>query len=414
MNGPRRKRAHSKHRCFKRRSSRASACSRGGIAHDFNNLLTGIVGNCDLMLADVGEDHPLRGSLEAVEQASWRAADLCRQMLAYAGKTGGEPENFDIGMLSRDVIGLIRASVPKRIRIETQLDAVLPPNRGDRCQIRQVVMNLVLNAAESYGERDGEVVVRAAVVDADAARFARAYLPEPLPAGRYTVLEVVDHGEGMSPETLARIFDPFFTTKFTGRGLGLASVLGIVRAHRGAVEIETEPGRGTVFRVLLPSVARETVAPTASRKEEEPRAKPAVAASGAVLVVDDEAMVRAVVRTVLEEAGYRVRTAEHGAEGLEILRNQGDSVSCVVLDLTMPVMDGPAMLAELRASGIAVPVVLMTGYTDRGPAYARRADVEGFVNKPFTGSAMIAAVAEAIEGREDRPSSGALFDGNGE
>jgi PAS domain S-box-containing protein len=350
----------------------------GGIAHDFNNLLTGILGNANLAR---GEDtHPeIEPYLDQIERSAERAADLCGQMLAYAGKARFEVQQVDLSTAVDDTTVLIRSSIGKHVTLDLALARDLPSVEGDLTQVRQIIMNLVLNASEAIEDRPGRIRITTGTMTADRNYLAATHLAPDLPPGRYVFLEVSDTGRGMTGETQARIFDPFFSTKFTGRGLGLAAVLGIVRSHRGALRVESEEGRGSTFRLLLPASA------AAARKEAAARAPTqAWRGSGVALVIDDEPAVRHVAQRMLATFGFEVVTAGSGQEGLARLRERPQAFTVVLLDLTMPGMSGDETYQHLRTVREELPVVLMSGFSHQEAA--ARFDghlLHGFLQKPF-------------------------------
>jgi len=363
----------------------------GGVAHDFNNLLTGILGNASLALDAAPRHDPNRIALEEVVRAAERAADLTRQLLAYAGKGRFVLRTLDVSALEREIAGLIQTSLPKPVQLRLQLADDLPAVEADAGQLQQIIMNLVINGAEAVGESGGTVLVRTGVQDVDPQYIATVSSDgERLRSGRYVNLEVHDTGCGMSAETLARIFDPFFTTKFTGRGLGLSAVQGIVRAHHGALKVYSTPGQGTTFKVLFPA--------SASRASEAPAPFTGdLAGSGVVLVVDDEDIVRNTASHTLARYGYDTVPAADGAEALEIFRRDPDRIALVLLDLTMPVMSGEEALRQMQLIRPDVRVLLTSGYNEV-EAVQRFAGkgLAGFVQKPYTAMALAEKVKAAM------------------
>ncbi|HWA09368.1 MAG TPA: CHASE domain-containing protein [Opitutaceae bacterium] len=364
----------------------------GGIAHDFNNLLTTIMGNASLARLDLPEASPLQKNLRQIETTSLRAAELCQQMLAYSGRGRFVVERVDLGSLVEGTVPLLNLSVGRRATFRLDLAAGLPPVMADATQIRQIVMNLVMNAAESLGEGDGEIALATGMHRVGPALLALMVTGNGLPPGDYVFLKVTDHGCGMSPETLARIFDPFFTTKFAGRGLGLAAVLGIVRSHQGALRVESSPGRGTTFTLFLPPCDGEA----ASGPSKMPSAVP-WHRSGVVLVADDEAEVRAVAAEILEKLGFTVVTAVSGHEAIAYFERDPDRYDLLLLDLTMPGLSGEETLRRLRARRPGLRVLLMSGYSE-SEAQVHLADAAtGFLQKPFTVGGLIAKVRAILE-----------------
>ncbi len=365
----------------------------GGIAHDFNNLLMGILGNAELALQDLEPGSEAGERLRDVDRAGRRAAELCKQMLAYSGKGRFIVQPLDLSRLIEEMADLLRASVSKKAELEQDLAASLPAFEADATQIRQLAMNLITNASEALGEDTGTITVRTGVCECDRAYLRQTYLAEDLVAGTYVFLEVSDTGSGMDRETRERIFDPFFSTKFVGRGLGLAATLGIVRGHHGALEVESTPNEGTMFRVLFPASSQPSPTITAA-------AKSPARDDGTILVVDDETLVRGVARRVLEQAGFRVLTAADGKEGLEVFKRRGRDISLVLLDLTMPRMGGDETLHELRRVKRDVRVLLSSGFNEReatgdiaGPPLA------GFIQKPYVAAALVDKVREVLDCR---------------
>ena len=351
----------------------------GGIAHDFNNLLTGIIGNASLARMELPADSRLHRLFDQMEKASTRAADLCREMLAYAGKGRFLIEAVDLSAVVAETIHLLQSSIHKNTELKFHLAPQLPPVPADATQLRQVIMNLVLNASEAMGGGNGEVSITTGLIHADRAYLAGAVAGPDLPIGDYAFLEVADTGCGMSAATVAKVFDPFFTTKFTGRGLGLAAVLGIVRGHRGALRVQSEPGRGTSFRILLPCVAGVPAAVASL-----PERAVAWRGCGAVLLVDDEDSVREVAASMLESFGFEVLAAGNGREAVQVFRENADRVVAVLLDLTMPQMDGEQTFRELRRLRSDLKVVLMSGFNEQEAVdHFIGKNLAAFVQKPF-------------------------------
>jgi len=351
----------------------------GGIAHDFNNLLAGILGNACLAADELPADHAVQHSLSQIESAAVRGGELCQQMLAYSGRGRFVIAPVDLGKLVQETARLLQVSLGKKAVLNFNLAAELPPVRVNVTQIRQIVMNLVINAAEALGENEGVIRLSTGVMHADQKWLDQAHLGRGLPAGDYVFLEIQDTGCGMSPEIISKIFDPFFTTKFTGRGLGLAAVHGIVRGHKGALHVQSEPGRGSTFRLVLPRAIQPPDAPP------PPSTAPTTwKGKGNALVVDDEEALRMVAARMLEKLGFTVTVASNGQEALEKFRAPGVKFDVVLLDVTMPRMNGVETFHELRRLRPTLPVLMMSGYDSEaaascftGPAPA------GFLHKPF-------------------------------
>jgi two-component system, cell cycle sensor histidine kinase and response regulator CckA len=352
----------------------------GGIAHDFNNLLMGILGNVGLALMELPARAPTRPYVEKIESVALHAAELTNQMLAYSGKGRFIVQPLDLSRLVRETTHLLEMVISKKASLQFELAGGLPPVEADATQLRQVVMNLVTNASEAIGDRSGLITLRTGTAELGRAFLSEAVLDAELPEGRYVFIEVSDTGAGMDELTQARIFDPFFTTKFTGRGLGLAAVLGIVRGHGGTIRLSSERGRGTTFTVLFPGAPRAAAVPHEPSRE----AAAVPAAPGRILVVDDEEVIRNVVRTALEKFGFSVLTAADGFEAVELFRAQASEVAVVLLDMTMPRMSGDEAFQEMRRIRPDVRVILSSGYTEQ-EATTRFADagLAAFIQKPY-------------------------------
>lgn len=351
----------------------------GGIAHDFNNLLVSILGNVGLVLVDLEPGSPVREPVEQIKVAAQRAADLTRQMLAYSGKGRFVMQKINLNNVITEITQLLQVSIAKNAALRFNLAANLPPIEGDVTQVRQVLMNLIVNASDAIGDRQGTITLTTGTTLADREDLDSSFMARELPEGQYAFVEVADDGIGMDRETLARIFDPFFTTKFTGRGLGLAAVLGIVRGHGGAIKVYSQPGEGSVFRVLLP--VKDAPQEVDRAAGETLKAK----GSGTVLVIDDEEVVRNVTGRMLTRIGYTPLIAEDGPRGIEIYRAAKDEVVCVLLDMTMPRMSGEETLNHLQEVNPGVKVLLMSGYSEQEASTRFSGKgVAGFMQKPYT------------------------------
>lgn len=350
----------------------------GGIAHDFNNLLVSMLGNANLALLEVPADSPAREIIQHIEQAAQRAAELTNQMLAYAGRSLFIRKTLNVNALLEEIMPLLPMTLTAQTHLEYAATPNLPPIQGDAIQLREVVMNLVMNAVDAIGAQPGVLKLRAGLIDADKHLFSRGYLATDLPPGRYVFIEVADAGTGMNPETVAKMFDPFFTTKFTGRGLGLAAALGIVRGHNGSILVESAVEQGTKVMVLLPyaeqpapSTAPAPTHPTPSR-------------NNLVLVIDDEPEVRLVTQRILKRIGYATILAHDGYTGINLFREHAKDVIGVLLDLTMPEFDGKATFQALRQIDPNVRVILMSGYNEQYISHRfENEGLAGFLAKPF-------------------------------
>jgi len=368
----------------------------GGVAHDFNNLLHGLMTNLCVVRRDLAEGSTALKRVDDMDTATRQAADLCRQMLAYAGKECVNAEPVALNDVVSEMAGLLTAAVQSKVRLVRSLASDIPTLLADLSQVRQVVMNLVINGAEALGPGGGVVSLSTGAMRCDADFLSQAVLGGEASPGRFVFVEVEDDGVGMDAETASRIFEPFFTTKLTGRGLGLAAVLGIVRAHRGAVTVDSEPGRGTRIRVVFPVVARvlppEVVA--------EPEAAEVDGAGRLVLVVDDDRLGREGLQAVLAEQGYDVITASGGHAALELVEARGGDIAVVLLDLTMPDIDGAETFHRLRALRDDLPVILCSGCTMDEAVERLGEDQEhlaGFLHKPYAPRTLFARLHELLE-----------------
>ncbi len=340
----------------------------GGIAHDFNNLLTSILGNVSLAMSSLADDDPALPNLQTAERSSLKAAALVAQLLAYAGKSNVVVSRFDLSVLIAEILPLIETSIPKTVQLDLHLQPGLPWIEADSIEIEQIVMNLVINGAEAMGPQGGTVRVTTGAV----ARESRETNQPDI-----VYLEVQDSGCGMDEATQSRIFDPFFTTKFTGRGLGLAAVSGIVRRLSGRVEVQTAPGVGSTFRIALPSVPRQS-------PELKVLVKTDLHGTGLILVVDDDSNVLNLARAILERYGYTVLIAENGKAALQVFRDNAEKITAVLMDLTMPVMGGGEAFQLMTQIRPEIPIIISSGY---GEAQVREQFTEalaGVIQKPYT------------------------------
>jgi two-component system cell cycle sensor histidine kinase/response regulator CckA len=366
----------------------------GGIAHDFNNLLVAMLGNAGLALVELPPESPARQTVQAIEVAAQRAADLTRQMLAYSGKGRFVIEMLNLSRVVEEMSHLLEVSISRRARIEYHFAPELPQVEADATQIRQVIMNLITNASDAVTERGGVVSLSTGVIHANAGYLAGTYIDSDLAEGDYVFVEVADTGEGMDEETRQRIFDPFFTTKFTGRGLGLAAVLGIVRGHKGAIKLESQPGHGTTFTVLLPAAPQP--ADVTDGAPELMTERPG-SHSATVLIADDDETVRNVTRRILEHSGYSVLMAADGREAVELYREHEGAVDIVLLDMTMPHMDGEETFRELRQIDPTVRVLLTSGYNEQDATerFAGKGLI-GFIQKPYRPNELVDRIEAAL------------------
>ena len=355
----------------------------GGIAHDFNNILMAIMGNAELALMRINKESPAIGNLQNIEQASARAADLAAQMLAYSGKGKFVIEAVDVNQLLQEMLHMLNVSISKKALLDFHLADQLPCIEGDATQIRQVIMNLVINASEALGNDSGTIAVKTGSMMCDRRYLKNVWQNEELPEGLYVYFEIADSGCGMDKETMGRLFDPFFTTKFTGRGLGMAAVLGIIRGHKGAIVVYSEPEKGTTIRVLIPASKLQATSEKSSPAEEA-----AWEGAGKALLVDDEEVVLSIGTEMLRELGFTTVTARDGGEALEVYKKT-PGIRLVILDLTMPHMSGDQCLAELKKIDPEVKVVISSGFSEiEVKQKFAGSDPAGFIQKPYRLSAL--------------------------
>ncbi len=364
----------------------------GGVAHDFNNLLTGILGHATLalkqgpLLAPEVTDH-----LVQIEKLAEQAAELTRQLLAYTGRGTFVVEPCDLGALVEEMSGMLGIVISKKAQFVIERSNTAAVVMGDRAQLQQVVMNLITNASDALEARSGTIRVRVYERHLDQTTCDHRFGDWNLEAGHYIMLEVQDNGVGMDEETQRRLFDPFFTTKVSGRGLGMSAVLGIVRGHHGALRVESAPGRGTTFELVFPRV-EEKIPQTASLPQRDEWR-----GAGTVLVVDDQASVRSVACRILEHLGFDTLCASNGARALELFRTHQTEIVLVLLDLTMPVMDGHETLDALLALQPDLPVVMSSGYDEGVNPTAATGRARGFLHKPYRLQQMREVLRRALE-----------------
>ncbi len=359
----------------------------GGIAHDFNNIFTVILGNTELAMMRLDPESPVITSLKRIEKSVMRAADLTKQMLAYSGKGKFVVAVIDINQLVQEMGQLLDVSISKKATLRYNLTQPLPSVKVDATQIRQIIMNLVINASEALGENNGTIIITTGCKDCDENYLKAVTTNMSIEAGPYVYLEVGDSGCGMDKETLAKVFDPFFTTKFTGRGLGMAAVQGIVRGHKGFINVDSEPDKGTTFKVFLPASGKTILA-----GEDQTSLKDGCIGRGTVLLEDDEEEIRTVGTERLQELGFTVITASEGHEAIEKFKSTPD-ISFVILDLTMPRMGGEECFCELIRLNPDVKVVIASGFSEQEVAL-KFADkgISAFIQKPY----QISALREAM------------------
>ncbi|GAW68238.1 signal protein [Geoanaerobacter pelophilus] len=349
----------------------------GGIAHDFNNILMAILGNADLALMRLSNESPALENLKNIEKAAARAADLAKQMLAYSGKGRFVVETIDLNNLLEEMMHMLQVSISKKAVLRLNLTNPLPSVEVDATQIRQIIMNLVINASEAIGDKSGVIAITTGCMDCDRSYLKDVWLIENISEGLYVYLEIADTGCGMDEDTLSRIFEPFFTTKFSGRGLGMAAVLGIVKGHKGAIKVYSELGKGTSFKILIPSSDRPASFFNCNDSTADWHG------SGTVLLVDDEETVRGIGAAMLKELGFDPLTAVDGRAAIDIFKDRPD-IGLVILDLTMPHMDGEQCFRELRQLKPDLKVIMTSGYNENEvtPKFVGKG-LAGFIQKPY-------------------------------
>lgn len=363
----------------------------GGVAHDFNNLFSAMLGNLNLAQIDLPPGTPSLRYLANIETAIVRASHLTRQLLAYARKAYLRPEPHNLSLVVRDLAQLLEASISKKIRIELELREDLPAIQADGGHLQQVLMNLVTNAADAIGDHPGTIHLATDVIDLDDSMLQSLVGGRGLPPGPYVSLEVRDDGAGMPPEVVSQIFDPFFTTKGSGRGLGLSAMLGILGTHRGALRVQSEVGRGTVFRVYFPAAAGVEV------PQRGPHASVDVAATGTALLADDDPAVLDCTAAALRGLGFQVVVARDGVEAVDRFREHRNELALVVLDVAMPRLSGPEALAQMREMHPTIPILMCSGYTDHATGLEFEARSRSwFLQKPYTLDELQTVVGEIL------------------
>ena len=365
----------------------------GGIAHDFNNILTTIMGNAGLASHHLPETSPANTYIEHITQASQKAANLCKQMLAYSGKGKFVVKPINLSELVDELSQLLKVTIPKNVVLRLDLSKQLPPIDADVTQMQQVIMNLVINAAEAIGDCSGSVSIATGVTSIDKAYLAETFVDEDLEEGQYVYLEVSDTGCGMDEETHARIFEPFFTTKFTGRGLGMAAILGIVRGHKGAIKSYSELNKGTTFKVFFPRSKEASVPISLDNKIKE-----SWHSQGVVLVIDDEETIREVAVSMCHDMGLKTLTAADGIEGVEIFKRHHKDIDVVLLDMTMPRMGGEDTFSALCRIDPDVKVILSSGYNEQDATnrFAGKG-LAGFLQKPYSPEQLATQLAKIFD-----------------
>lgn len=376
----------------------------GGIAHDLNNMLVGILGNACLALDADADATATRERLQRIVGVCERASKVIQQILAYSGQVSCQVSPLDLNVLVRDMTEFMRAAVPRSIALNIRTAPDLPPTEADAGQLQQVIANLLVNAVEAIGDRVGTITLSTHSATFDQAELSRRFRGHDMTPGPYVCLQVEDDGCGMTPETLARIFEPFYSIKGTGRGLGLAAMRGIVRAHRGGICVESQPGTGSRFLIALPALE-------SSRPQPAPPSRSHVRPGTVVLVIDDDLDVRDVVTDMLSARGLRALSAADGPRGIELFRQHHHEIDVVLLDMTMPSMSGGEVHAALRAIAPDVPVIVFSGYSEQSlPTRFGEARPLAFLQKPFTADTLMQCLADALAARQGPAALRASFE----
>jgi len=368
----------------------------GGIAHDFNNILTAIMGNAAIAERKyISSPASVKSYLGKIVQSSEKAALLCKQMLAYSGKGQFIIKPIDLSTIVNEVTNLLDVSINQGVVVRYHLAESLPPIDADESQLQQVIMNLVINASDAIADKSGVISISTGVVHADAVYFSHGSVEGSvdLPDGRYVFLEVTDSGCGMDDAVRAKLFDPFFTTKFTGRGLGMSAVLGIVRGHNGSIKVYSEVGKGTTFKLLFPVSATGEVAENTGDLSNNGDRR----ASGTVLIVDDEETIRETVAMMLEDMGFDTLVAVNGRDGVDVYRRHQHEIVVVLLDMTMPKLDGKGCFRELRRINKDVKVILSSGYNEQeATCRFTGKGLAGFIQKPYHPDTLAGVILSVI------------------
>jgi PAS domain S-box-containing protein len=367
----------------------------GGIAHDFNNILAIIIGYCYLIKMDF-ESAELH--IPLIEKAAGRGSDLCCQMLAYAGKATIMQGQVSMRMLVEEMISMLKATINPNVAILPDLPTTIPLIYGDASQLRQIVMNLIINASEAIGEAQGEIRVSLATTVMRGGESDKDHLGQIITPGSYLCLDVTDNGCGMDEESRRRIFEPFYTTKFSGRGLGMSAVLGIITAHKGVLQITSKPGQGTTFKVYLP------IRTTCASEVESPQQVASIPwkGSGTILLAEDENDVRLIAKIILKSLGFNVLEASNGKEALELYIKNASEITLVITDMGMPVMDGYELFRKLKTLNPKLPIIISSGYGDAevGSRIAFE-DVAGLVSKPYSPDKLQEVLKAIVRGEEN-------------
>jgi len=365
----------------------------GGIAHDFNNLLMSIVARAGLALRSLPSDAPAREHLRIIEKSGLRGGELANQMLTFAGQTKLAFHPIDLQQFLKESKPFLRSTVSKRITITFDMATTLPSIHGDRSQLRQLLMNIVTNAAEAIGDQDGKIHISTSTIDTATHDFRQYHIMGDLPSGSCVSLKIHDTGIGMEPELIPKIFDPFFSTKFPGRGLGLATLLGLVRGHGAAIAVHSQLGQGTEFCFIFPT--RQQPLPQQTPSVTLPLTPANSPTLTKILIVDDEEDVRTACSLILQEMGFEALVAQDGKAGLRIFEQYQNQIALIFLDLTMPNLDGGQLAEKIRQLNPRVPILVSSGYAEEDAMkHFPQSSANAFIQKPFQVEMLITKVQE--------------------
>jgi len=365
----------------------------GGVAHDFNNILVSVMGYTGILLKKLTPQSSESGLVQKIETAAERASDLANHMLSYSGKRSLKLEPVNLNLIVNEMPELLESTLSPKADLQLKPAPQIPSINADATQLRQVAMNLILNASDALGEGAGTISVTTGSTFIENNALDRMRWGAHLPEGDFVFIEVTDTGCGMDEETSSKIFEPFFTTNFTGRGLGMAALLGIVRSHSGAIDLETEPEKGTTVRIYFPKTDSESNEPHTPSDSDETLHKP----EGTVLVIDDDDFVRMALRSMLEDVGMNVLLASNGQEGIDLYQEKKNEIGIVLLDMTMPGMQGDEVFDKLKEFDPDAVIVIVTGYSEEDiDRIFKEKDLRGFLQKPFTEEELEKTIAVAL------------------
>lgn len=351
----------------------------GGVAHDFNNILTVIIGNCYFAKSNPEEAEK---RISIIENAAERAAGLCRQMLAYAGKASIEMAEVDILALVNDTVNMLKSSIPQNVEIKFSISNNIPFIKGDVSQLGQIIVNLIINASEAIGNEKGEILVAMLIKDIQSGQPDTDHLGKVIPAGRYVCLEITDNGCGMDDGTKQKMFEPFYTTKVMGRGLGMSAVLGLISLHKGSLQLTSRQGSGTTFKVYLPAQTGDF---NRDLNSQQILSSEVWQGNGTILLVEDTEQLKFILKTMLETLGFAVIDTSNGREALEVYQKSTADIKMVLTDIGMPIMDGYELFRELKKIKPELPIIISSGYGEAAvTSRIEREEIAGIVNKPYS------------------------------